>query len=251
MKNDIKALPIADIGELGLDTIPEFLTRYEIAKKHTWIFPQIRAHIGAWKPILAENGLYDGNATVIYNCKDNFNKGIWHLLNWSRSDLILGSRLYEIAEYGPLVPIILNAFKVYQNIPYSKWNRDTLNFAVPKDLLDAMLCVLPSYTPEQLLEIRNLCLVYKSGGSKGKMRSPKTTAMLYHTKECEGYDIGSIPRYALVMMTQIWCAHPENRTQHMILDPNDWDNMPFPIIDREVLVARKKETIVDIFPWDK
>jgi hypothetical protein len=40
----------------------------------------------------------------------------------------------------------------------------------------------------------------------------------------------------------------------MILDPHDWDNIPQPLVDTQVLttptIAKKKSASVEEMPWD-
>ena len=54
------------------------------------------------------------------------------------------------------------------------------------------------------------------------------------------------------MTAQIWGAHPSNRTEYMILDWLNWDNMPEPIISTDVIAAPERVSKVprDALPWD-
>jgi hypothetical protein len=66
-----------------------------------------------------------------------------------------------------------------------------------------------------------------------------------------------LPELAQVMLAQIWCAHPENRTKYMILDFKNWDQMPEPLITTEIFispvaktkVAKKDDYVIDL-PWN-
>jgi hypothetical protein len=64
------------------------------------------------------------------------------------------------------------------------------------------------------------------------------------------------------MLTQIWLAHPQHRSNLMILDPNNWDHMPEPLIAASIFKtpegktqaavekeAKRKETIESLLPW--
>ena len=48
------------------------------------------------------------------------------------------------------------------------------------------------------------------------------------------------------MLCQIWLAHPQHRTEYMILDPNNWDTIPAPLIETDLI---KTTTSSDV-PWD-
>ena len=57
------------------------------------------------------------------------------------------------------------------------------------------------------------------------------------------------------MVAQIWLAHPKHRCGDMILDPNDWDNMPQPLIDVDVGLPSttnkvQKSLPSEVMPWD-
>lgn len=235
--------------------LKRYLEEYAIAEKYTWVMPQMRSHFGTWVPVLGEDGKYCGLATAKKNCVDNdFNKGLWYLSMRPRSGLVggVGVRLYQVPEYNSLVPLILSAFKVYKNIPYSDWSRKNLNFVVDKDLCEGMLSEVPTLSNGEWLQIRNSCLVYQTGNNKGKMRDPKTTPMLYGVKSTS---VGNVAKYALIMKSQIWCAHPSNRSPYMVLDPENWDTMPEPIVSGDVLskskpkIFSRNSTFTADVPW--
>lgn len=214
--------------------VKQFLETYDIATKFTWIMPQLRAAFGRWKAVKNDEGNYDGKLTVRENCKDNaFHQGLWYLAQHNRTELIGGKgvTLYKVPDYGPLVPLILAGFRVSQNIPYSKWDKKDLSYIVNEQLHAAMVATVPDLTPEEWLDIRRDCLVVQSGAKKGASRDPRSTTMLYGLSTYKKYDLNNIPKLALVMKAQIWCAHPANRGSYMVLDPNDWDTMPEPLVE--------------------
>ena len=86
-----------------------------------------------------------------------------------------------------------------------------------------MLHVPQEYSREDLLQLRDKGLLWRSGPNMGTLRNPLYTHSLYGMKDT---DFGEVPDLAQVMLTQIWCAHPENRTKYMVLTPNDWDKIP-------------------------
>jgi hypothetical protein len=242
--------------EARSSVINSFIAAMDLGSKWTWLLPQLQAHFGNnVKPIKNASGLYDGKLTI-GAVEDNFTRGLWYIAQWSRSDLIKGTPLYKVGEYNNLVPLLLSAYKQHHGILYTAWDRTNLRFIVDEELCKAMLAEVPDLKPEQILEIRNDCLKVNSGAKIGQIRNPVTTAMLYGIREYTKYPLAEIPKYALVMLAQIWCAHPNNRTAKMVLDPKDWDTMPLPIIDQSVIpkddpFKNKKATLpaVDFIPW--
>lgn len=249
------------LDEAKKDVITKEIETLSLATKYTWVIPQMIAHFGSWKAVKNEDGLYDPILTGKENIKDPWTKGLWYLALWSRSDLIRGSgvRLYKEGTMNNLVPLILAGFKVYQNIPYSAWDRSGINLFVEPELASAMLYEMPEIPLDVILQIRKAGLTTKTGLKAGTIKDPRTTAMLYGLKENElaiEYGFNNMPKYAVVMATQIWCAHPENRTEHMVLDPKNWDNMPLPLYDSTVLapLTTQKRTVSQKFttsdlPW--
>ena len=234
----------------------KFIEAYDLANKFTWVLPQMKAHFGAWKAVVGEDGLYSGRETVKVNCKDDdFNKGLWFIAQRPRSGLISGQgvKLYVQGEVNNLVPLILSGFKTFQNIPYSKWSRVGLSSIVDADLCEAMLANSPALNTEEVLALREHGLRVLTGAKQGSLRSPQTTAMLYNLKVYPITEISTLPKLAVVMLAQIWCAHPANRTDSMVLDPHNWDSMPEPILSGEILKpvtpAKTKKVSKADEPW--
>jgi hypothetical protein len=38
------------------------------------------------------------------------------------------------------------------------------------------------------------------------------------------------------MVLQTWAAHPSNRNDYAILDPNNWDNVPEPLVSKDIFL---------------
>lgn len=237
------------------DVCSKFIEAYDLANKFTWVLPQMKAHFGAWKAIAGTDGLYSGRETVRANCVDNdFNKGLWFIAQRPRSGLISGQgvKLYVQGEVNNLVPLILSGFKTFQQIPYSKWSRVGLSVIVDNDLCEAMLANSPILDTEEVLALRDHGLRVLTGAKQGSLRAPQTTAMLYNLKAYPITEISQLPKLAVVMLAQIWCAHPANRTESMVLDPHNWDNMPEPVVSSEVFkpttTTKPKKASADE-PW--
>jgi len=141
----------------------------------------------------------------------------------SRSEYLDKMGTGEAKKYCTLVPLILYAHKLYNNVEYSKWERESLHYVVNEALCEAMLTETPQLSSERLLELRNIGLA-----QAGKPRSPMSTYSLYHLGNTELSECSSLVK---IMLCQTWAAHPQNRTKYMILDPMNWDKMPTPLID--------------------
>jgi len=102
-----------------------------------------------------------------------------------------------------------------------------------------------------LLAIREQGLVYRTGPKAGQTRNPESTWQLYSIQDTE---LGSQTKLLQSILCQIWLAHPRNRRSTMILDPHDWDNIPQPLVDTQVLAqptaAKKKSALREEMPWD-
>jgi hypothetical protein len=162
-----------------------------------------------------------------------------------RSSYLKTQYKFPHREYCALVPLILYAHKLIHQIPYSAWSKDTIHFIVNSDLSDAMLCKVPSISKDELISIRTAGLVTASGQTK----SPVSTHMLFG-KEQAASVIGDLPKLAKVMLTQIWCAHPENRSRYMVLNPKNWDNMPPHLVETDVttiITETTKMAVLDDF----
>lgn len=158
---------------------------------------------------------------------DDYALGIYRMLMINqRSSWFTGSATKEAKRFCNLVPLILFAHKQYNNIPYSAWDRETLRYVVNSSLADAMLTPLPELTIERRLELRDIGLM-----QKGEKRSASSTYTLTGLNNTELGNVNALSRH---MCLQTWCAHPTNRTINMVLDPNDWDNMPTPLIGADV-----------------
>lgn len=156
--------------------------------------------------------------------KSDRDMGIYRFIMMDgRSDYLEKMGTGEAKKYCTLVPLILYAHKLYNNIEYSQWERETLHYVVNEALCEAMLTETPQLTPERLLELRNIGLM-----QAGKPRSPSSTYSLYRLGDTELSECSTLVK---IMLCQTWAAHPSNRTKYMVLDPMNWDKMPVPLVD--------------------
>lgn len=186
------------------------------------------------------------------NCKDNpANMVLLQLCKYSSRGDLLDVPQYkpEAAPYCALVPLFLAAFKKYRNIDYSSWKKDELKYVVHTRLLEAMMYVPPELTNKEILELREQGLAVKSGPRAGTSRNPQTASNMYHMK---GTALEEAPPLALSMITQTWCAHPVNRNKYMILDCVNYDLMPEPLIETEVIIPKQETSkpTRQLEPWE-
>jgi len=235
----------------------EWVTKYpkEILAAQPLVTQYISRH--GTKALVEVEGQIDPKATVkrIFNGFNTLDdRGLWIFTQLNSRSTWLPSQYKDPnRQWCTLVPTILYAFKVNHQVPYSRWSRSGLERAVNHSLCQAMLCEPPDIDREELLEIRMHGLRVKSGSKTGDTRNPASTYKLYGITHPE---FRRLPELAQAMLAQIWCAHPENRTKYMILDPKNWDLMPEPLVSSEVFVVpaakikvAKKEYTLDL-PWN-
>lgn len=200
----------------------EFIAKYRLDLYVDWMMPQIITYIGNLPKFKDEEGKYCGLQFRNNNFKTDAQKGLYRFLMINeRSEYLKSQYKYPNKQYCALVPLILYAHKLVDQTPYAAWSRETLPLVVNSELADAMLCTIPSVTKDELIEIRRVGLL----DAGGRPKSPISTHMLYGNDQ-KASVIGDLPKQAKVMLTQIWCAHPDNRTKYMVLNPKNWDKMP-------------------------
>lgn len=238
------------IPQYKLDTTLQLYTMPEIVR---WIG---RVYSDQWlREVMTAEGQIDGLKAVrsIFDFNQDWDKGLYYFLMLdARSSYIKTQYKGDGRNYCSLVPLILYAFKLLHSIPYSQWDKATLPWAVNESLCNAMLCEIPEVTREELLEIREMGLVFKTGQKAGTTRNPATT---YRLTGINSTKIGGLPELAQTMLSQIWCAHPTNRTKYMVLDPHNWDQIPTPLVSEQLFspIINDKPLLRDtaaLLPWD-
>ena len=261
--------------------IEEFIPRYKLDTIMTaWVLPQIMTWLTRkkvnWNEVLTspsgsgvsyldkdskiavvEGQKIDGTkmAKHIFDFSKEWDMGLYHFLRLDSRSSYVKSQYKEGKQWCSLVPFILYAYKLNHGIYYKSWNRASISSVVNPGLVSAMLCEVPDdLTREELLAIREEGLIYKTGSKAGEARSPVSTYKLYGINDSK---IGELPELAQAMLTQIWCAHPQNRTKYMVLDPTDWDRIPTPLITSDffgtskpnIMSKAKDEDEVGDMPW--
>lgn len=227
--------------------VRDFIAAFSLNKRHDWFMPALITYFSNWTPILVD-GKYDGQATVKHNAKDSeFDQGAWYVAMTGRNELIkaCGKPASELGNYNQLVPLILSGIKQGSNIPYSAWTN--INSIVDEDLAQAMLSKPPVLEKDELLQLRHLAAT-----NGEKQYNPKTSN---NHNPTGNDDVDYLPKYARHMLLQTWCAHPENRSHHQVLNPYNWDVMPEPLIVPMVTKAVEtkkvfKKVTTGGIPWD-
>lgn len=231
-----------------------------------------RIDSNAWESILAYLATLNKFSYTYENLidsrlyiKENFPKDDWHLglylflMTPIRGNIIYGRQVdRENLPFSGIVPLILAAHKKYNNIPYNKWSLDGLEFLVQPPLYSVMSLkgTVPIIDKDTAIEAREIGLTVKSGRRAGIRNDPKSAYNLSGIPKMKFPDIANLPKYGQVIITQVWAAHPDNRNKYMILDLNDWDNMPEPLEDSTLFEAehpcvnQNNVQKQDISPWD-
>lgn len=239
------------------DVLVEAAQTTQIKSKSKWLLPQLLA---SWAeiPLEYESGVINCKHTLLASLENDTTKQAQHrvLVYLNRGELLDKQTQGDNPHYCTLVPLILSAYKRYRDVAYETWRgAKHLDLVVPHQLLEAMesgeqykiCCDLGS---DAILAAREEGLMYKSGKASGTLRSATTTWQLTGVTHPQ---IKLLPKLAQTMLAQIWCAHPQFRNEYMILDPNNWDNMPPPLVSTELFTSTQPATTKPIsdLPWDQ
>lgn len=256
-KNDIKAFPFPEYATLKAAEAETLAESHSLTAFNLWMLPQLGALFGSYKLEKNDAGKYLPVAMLKKNMgNDAWSKGIYTVVcKMKRSSLVKAQANAQYSEYSALVPLILAGIKKYQNIPYSAWDLEGLHHAVDHNLYEAMTCEYDGkLTPERLYELRVQGLTTKSGPKIGEVKKATSSWCLTGV---QGTEIALLPKLAQTMLTQIWVADSTIRNPYMILDPNNWDNMPDPLISTDIVPQNKFKTTTDYQhpeagdnPWD-
>lgn len=259
-KQDITELDLKSINSMTDTELEQFCESNKLSHFAGWLLPQMVAHFGSWTLAYTSAGNIDVLATLKQNVgTDPKLQAIWKLSRVKRSLLI--PIMSKAPDYGTLTPLILMGLKRMQNISYQSWRGlPNLEYVLESRLLEALdlnaddLDICRSLGSDRLLELRDQGLLQRSGAKAGQSKKPESTWSL---TGMAGTEIAHLPKLTQTMLTQIWLAHPSLRTPYMILDPNNWDNLPAPLLTPDIFKApeielknkQKPEPVVDKLPW--
>lgn len=261
VSNNIQSLPFADLAEecAGLSPSDYQPVLDSFAKAHglkhkSWLYPQIIAHVAKWPYSRNASGKYSPKSILASCVSDSFNRGIYYLC-MANSRYVTRQYSKESSNYCALVPIILSAFKKFHGIKYNEWDQNELKLVVNPKLWEAMMYPVEEYTESEALKFRRIGLTVKTGDNLGSEKSPVTTYGLYGLPYDGVYEMaengpGDYPQLNRMMLCQTWCAHPHNRTEYMVLWPMDWDWMPDPLVQEEVVKKTAESDELYKLPWD-
>lgn len=236
-KQELSYFPFSDYANVGLSELEDVAKEHGLTNYASWLVPQMLGFFGKMKTFKNDEGDYEALPFLEHNIgTDPFKQGLWKVAaRLKRGQLIKGQNTSTGAQYSALVPLILAALKRDQKINYSEWTQKSIPLLVDSLLADAMLVPpddIPTLTNERIMELRVKGLTTMSGASAGEIVGPTKKWSLTGIKDTE---LGHLPTHAVTMICQTWVAHPSLRTSLMVLDPNDWDGMPEPLVDTMVL----------------
>jgi hypothetical protein len=218
---------------------------------NTWMLPQILAHYGSWRLVKNDVGQVLPQETAKQNITTAWHMGLWRVVTrLKRGSLVKLQGSAIGVNYSSLVPIVLAGAKRFQNVPYSRWQLTPDSKLVHQELLEAMFAIYPDLGSDRLLEIREQGLTIKSGAKAGSVQKATSKWTLTGIQDTE---LHGLPKLAVTMLAQIWVAHPSLRTELMILDPKNWDNMPEPLLTTEIFQQQVQQPLADRvvdLPWN-
>jgi hypothetical protein len=249
-KLHIEELPLNEIATMTETELESWCEKNAVNRMGSWLLPQLVAGFGAWT-LVKTNGVLDVRATLKQNCEQSlYNQALWRLSRIPRTCLL--TKQIALPEYAVLTPLILAGFKRMQGVSYSSWrNCENLEYILEPRLFEAATAVCPGLDAlgsERLLEIRTQGLTTRSGAKAGQLKSPESTWSLTGIADTE---IGHLPKLTQTMLTQIWLAHPSHRSSMMILDPEDWDRLPEPLLANNVFKQSGPQEIAPLQKPDK
>lgn len=234
----------------------DFVDKYGIVDSWKWLGPQLLALLGNYKLPDMVDGKYVAEDFLRLNVTTAYDRGLYKLITKvPRGRLMKNQTDPDHLLVCALVPLYMAAHKRNRDIKFTQW--ENVHHLVDKDLYQAMTSPpLPGPCDnDELLAIRRSGLTYVSKARKElgqtKMHNPATYHMLTGITSSV---IGKLPKYAKAMLCQIWCAHPDNRSKYMILDPYNWDNTPDPLVSTTILknhiTTVAARPTYDELPWD-
>jgi hypothetical protein len=232
----------------------------ELSHLATWLLPQLVAWYGNWKLIFGDDKI-DCLATIKHNCPCPQTRAFYTLSRIKRS--ILVSNQTRSPDYATLTPLILMGQKRMRGVSYESWRTAReLGWMLEPRLYEAIMLdseivdAVCSLGSQRLIEIRDQGLLARTGVKAGQIKPAKSTWSLTGIQSTE---LGSLPKLTQTILTQCWLAHPESRTSYMMLDLQDWDSMPQPLVTNDIFKAvvqaqpttkKQPKEKAELLPWD-
>ena len=258
-KQEIHSLDFSGTEGMNVEAWETWAEQMQLSHLHTWLLPQLVAWYGSWTLVKVGDTI-DCLETVKANCPDPKSRAFYMLTRIKRS-LLLATQT-KFPDYASLTPLILMGQKRMQGVDYEAWKSASgLQYILEPRLLSAMILEpadleeVNSLGSDRLIEIQSQGLTTKTGKTAGSRKPAKSTWSLSGIQDTE---IGHLPKLTQTILTQCWLAHPELRTPYMILDFNNWDSIPQPLISnnlfKEVVSTSTKQDskkdMANLMPWD-
>jgi hypothetical protein len=257
-KQEINSLDFTGTEGMNVEAWETWAEQMQLSHLHTWLLPQLVAWYGSWTLVYDEHSNYDCLATIKHNCQDPKQKAFYMLSRIKRSLLV--PIMTKSPDYGTLTPLILMGLKRMQGIQYETFRNSTgLQYILEPRLFQSVVLgsadleVCDGLGSSRLLAIQKQGLTTKTGKTAGSIKPARSTWSLSGIQDTE---IGHLPKLTQTILTQCWLAHPELRTPYMILDLENWDAMPQPLVSNEIFKAvpeqqpNKLREVADVLPWD-
>jgi hypothetical protein len=255
-KQELHSLDFTGTEHLNTEGWETWAESMNLSHLHTWLLPQLVAWYGNWT--LVYNGTQiDCLATIKHNCSDPKSRAFYMLSRIKRSLLV--AQQTKNPDYATFTPLIMMGQKRMKGLDYESWkNSSGLQYILEPRLYDAVmlsdedLLMIGSLGSDRLREIQVQGLTTKSGKTAGSIKPAKSTWSLTGIQDTE---IGHLPKLTQTIITQCWLAHPELRTPYMILDLENWDNLPKPLVSNEIFKQPEQQPITtremaEVLPWD-
>jgi hypothetical protein len=259
-KQELQSIDFEPMYGKSVENFEAWCESNEVARLHTWLLPQLVAWYGSWTLAYTSLGSIDCLATIKQNCPDPQTRAFYTLSRIKRSFLIPSQT--KSPDYATLTPLILMGQKRMQGVNYESWRTaKDLSWILEPRLYEALsleplaieeCCSLGS---DRLTQIRDQGLLARTGAKAGQLKPAKSTWSLTGIQDTE---LGNLPKITQTMLTQCWLAHPESRTPYMILDLQNWDAMPKPLVTNDIFkpVVQEQPTkkqvkeTASLMPWD-
>lgn len=241
-KKELSAFPFGDYCDIPSEGLAKHALDTGLIAHASWLLPQMLAFFGTLKMYKDDKGEYLALPFLEHNFgRDPHLMGMWKVAaRMPRSSIVKPQNSGSGPEYSMLVPLILAGIKKYQGINYSEWSQSDLEYVVDRNLAEAMLVPandIPTLSKDEILAIRTIGLTVATGSRIGQVDPVTSKWALTGIKDTA---LGHLPKLAVTMITQVWVAHPTLRTKYMVLDPNDWDGVPEPLVALEVVKPQAK-----------
>lgn len=173
----------------------------------SWIFPQILAHFGS-KKLFFKDGMVSPSRTLESWNLEPLEYSWLDLITTSPRSLFLESSRFPALSQS--VPLLLSAFKTYQNVFYESWDFSDPSIKSFLEPLHFQLVPLRNHNlPEiQTLDWKNLDKKLETWFSFGNWESDT---------------LGTLPRLAVHIYTQTWLWHPNKKHSLAIQSLKNWD----------------------------